>query len=224
MLDIGLFFAVLLSGSVFAAARFGRKFEEILPITCMGIVLVLFLFGAVGLLSAGVYALLLAAVCFWAYGLWCVVKGRGKQPIKGMLTPGFVVFCALFALLMLGNYGMLSTGWDDFSHWQLCVRKMIVLDDFAANPASGIYYQSYPPAMALFPVFCRFLPHQSQFFAGLSCHIAGVGFGAVQMFLQMERAMGRSLAGIATGGGRFQRLIVDQDISFDRKDEQTNPK
>lgn len=64
MLDIGLFFAVLLSGSVFAAARFGRKFEEILPITCMGIVLVLFLFGAVGLLSVGVYAVLLAAVCF----------------------------------------------------------------------------------------------------------------------------------------------------------------
>ena len=46
MLDTGLFLGVLLSGSVFAAARFGRKFEEILPITCMGIVLVLFLFGA----------------------------------------------------------------------------------------------------------------------------------------------------------------------------------
>ena len=56
MLDIGLFLGVLLSGSVFAAARFGRKFEEILPLTCMGIVLALFLFGAAGLLSAGVYS------------------------------------------------------------------------------------------------------------------------------------------------------------------------
>ena len=153
MLDIGLFFAVLLSGSVFAAARFGRKFEETLPITCMGIVLLLFLFGAVGFLGAGVYAVLLAAVCFWAYGLWRGVKAGGKQLIKSMLTPGFAVFCALFALLMLGDYGMLSTGWDDFSHWQLCVRKMMVLNDFAANPASGIYYQSYPPAMALFQFF-----------------------------------------------------------------------
>ena len=155
MLDIGLFLAVLLSGSVFAAARFGRKFEEILPITCMGIVLVLFLFGAAGILSAGVYVLLLAALCFWAYGLWHLVRGGGKQLIKSMITPGFAVFCMLFALLVLGDYGMLSTGWDDFSHWQLCVRKMMVLEDFAANPASGIYYQSYPPAMALFQYFCQ---------------------------------------------------------------------
>lgn len=155
MLDIGLFLAVLLSGSVFAAARFGRKFEEILPITCMGIVLVLFLFGAAGILSAGVYVLLLAALCFWAYGLWRLVRGGGKQLIKSMITPGFAVFCMLFALLVLGDYGMLSTGWDDFSHWQLCVRKMMELNDFAANPASGIYYQSYPPAMALFQYFCQ---------------------------------------------------------------------
>lgn len=155
MLDIGLFFAVLLSGSVFAAARFGRKFEEILPITCMGIVLVLFLFGAVGILGAGVYAILIAAVCFWAYGLWRLVRGGRKQLIKSMITPAFAIFCVLFALLMLGDYGMLSTGWDDFSHWQLCVRKMMVLDDFAANPASGIYYQSYPPAMALFQYFSQ---------------------------------------------------------------------
>ena len=153
MLDIGLFLAVLLSGSVLAAARFGRKFEEILPITCMGIVLLLFLFGAVGILGAGVYAVLIAAACFWAYGLWRLVKGEGKRLIKSMITPAFAIFCVLFALLMLGDYGMLSTGWDDFSHWQLCVRKMMVLNDFAANPASGIYYQSYPPAMALFQYF-----------------------------------------------------------------------
>ena len=87
MLDIGLFLAVLLSGSVFAAARFGRKFEEILPITCMGIVLLLFLFGAVGILGAGVYAVLIAAACFWAYGLWRLVKGEGKRLIKSMITP-----------------------------------------------------------------------------------------------------------------------------------------
>lgn len=155
MLDIGLFFAVLLSGSVFAAARFGRKFEEILPITCMGIVLVLFLFGAVGLLGAGVYAVVLLAVCFWAYGFWRLVKGGGEQLVKSMVTPVFVIFCVLFALLMLGDYGILSTGWDDFSHWQLCVRKMMKLNDFAANPASGIYYQSYPPAMALFQYFSQ---------------------------------------------------------------------
>ena len=153
MLDTGLFLGVLLSGSVFAAARFGRKFEEILPLTCMGIVLALFLFGAAGLLSAGVYAIVLAAAGFWGYGLWRVVRGGGKQLVKGMITPAFVIFCVIFALLMLGDYGMLSTGWDDFSHWQLCVRKMMVLDDFAANPASGIHYQSYPPAMALFQYF-----------------------------------------------------------------------
>ena len=153
MLDTGLFLGVLLSGSVFAAARFGRKFEEILPLTCMGIVLALFLFGAAGLLSAGVYAIVLAAAGFWGYGLWRVVRGGGKQLVKGMITPAFVIFCVIFALLMLGAYGMLSTGWDDFSHWQLCVRKMMVLDDFAANPASGIHYQSYPPAMALFQYF-----------------------------------------------------------------------
>lgn len=241
MLDIGLFFAVLLSGSVFAAARFGRKFEEILPITCMGIVLVLFLFGAVGLLSAGVYAVLLLAVCFWAYGLWSLVKRRGKQLIKSMITPAFAIFCGIFALLILGDYGMLSTGWDDFSHWQLCVRKMMVLDDFAANPASGIYYQSYPPAMALFqyffqklhylvdsePVFSEwrlFLAYQvlmiapaMPFFRGLSlpkAALAGVGLFVLPMLFIGETytlLYIDSFVGMLAGCGFLAVLMKDRD-------------
>ncbi len=241
MLDIGLFLAVLLSGSVFAAARFGRKFEEILPITCMGIVLVLFLFGAVGILGAGVYAILIAAACFWAYGLWSLVKRRGKQLIKSMITPAFAIFCVLFALLMLGDYGMLSTGWDDFSHWQLCVRKMMVLDDFAANPASGIYYQSYPPAMALFqyfsqklrylldsePVFSEwrlFLAYQvlmiapaMPFFRGLSlpkAALAGVGLFVLPMLFIGETytlLYIDSFVGMLAGCGFLAVLMKDRD-------------
>ena len=241
MLDIGLFFAVLLSGSVFAAARFGRKFEEILPITCMGIVLVLFLFGAVGILGAGVYAILIAAVCFWAYGLWRLVRGGRKQLIKSMITPAFAIFCVLFALLMLGDYGMLSTGWDDFSHWQLCVRKMMVLDDFAANPASGIYYQSYPPAMALFqyffqklhylvdsePVFSEwrlFLAYQvlmiapaMPFFRGLSlpkAALAGVGLFVLPMLFIGETytlLYIDSFVGMLAGCGFLAVLMKDRD-------------
>ncbi len=240
MLDIGLFFAVLLSGSVFAAARFGRKFEEILPITCTGIVLVLFLFGAVGILGAGVYAILIAAVCFWAYGLWRLVRGGRKQLIKSMITPAFAIFCGIFALLILGDYGMLSTGWDDFSHWQLCVRKMMVLDDFAANPASGIYYQSYPPAMALFqyffqklhylvdsePVFSEwrlFLAYQvlmiapaMPFFRGLSlpkAALAGVGLFVLPMLFIGETytlLYIDSFVGMLAGCGFLAVLMKDR--------------
>lgn len=155
MIENIIFFVVLLSGSVFSGIRFQRKFEETLPLTCMSMVLIMFVFGVAGMLKYGVYAILLAAAGLYLYALWGGVRGQWKALIPNLLTPAFVLFCGFYILLNLCDFGKLASEWDEFSHWLDCVKAMTYLDDFAANPASGAAFQSYPPGMALFQYFLQ---------------------------------------------------------------------
>ena len=52
-----------LAGSVYAAARWERKYEEVLPLTCCAMVLTMFLFGVFGFLKLGAAVVCAALVC-----------------------------------------------------------------------------------------------------------------------------------------------------------------
>ena len=71
-----LFFLCLSSGSVYAAARWGRKYEELLPVTGCAIVAVLFFFGVLGLLETGFWAV--CALCLGLITAWL----RGFQVMQ----------------------------------------------------------------------------------------------------------------------------------------------
>ena len=51
IISVLLFILLISSGSVFAASYFDKKYEEVLPITCGGIIVISFLFGIVNLLK-----------------------------------------------------------------------------------------------------------------------------------------------------------------------------
>jgi len=65
MLTNLVFFLILISGSAYAAIRFRKRFEETMPISVMGIVLILFTFGLMGILEVGMIALYAMAVGFY---------------------------------------------------------------------------------------------------------------------------------------------------------------
>lgn len=156
MLAYIVFFMAISSGSVFCAARFGRKYEEILPLTCMGTVLLLYIFGILGILKTGITVVVLLALTLYLLTAALLIKRRKTHAfLPAVFTPGFAVFlaaCIAFAVL---DRGRLAYVWDEFSHWVDIVKVMTTLDDFGTNPASQSRFQSYPPGMTLFEYFLQ---------------------------------------------------------------------
>lgn len=146
-----IFLSFLCSGSVFAAAWKGRRFEEILPITAMGMVLLVFLLGIAGHLYAGVVVCAIISAALWLLAIAHVIwKKDVKQTAIALLTPGAVVFVLMFFCLIFLNFGRLASVWDEYSHWIDVVKAMTLIDDFGTNPNAHTFYQLYPPAISIF--------------------------------------------------------------------------
>lgn len=162
MLSNFLIFCILCSGSVLGAVCFRRRFEEIIPITCILIVLILFLFGLAGQLLYGVYAVIIAAACVYLFSI-CVLVKEGREKGKGcafisslmhyFVTPGFVVYGVYWCFFQLGDFNLRAIAWDEFTHWMYAVKTMTHLDDFGTNPLAYSGFPSYPPGMTLFQYF-----------------------------------------------------------------------
>lgn len=147
-----LWLGMLLSGSVFACAKFNRKFEEIFPVSCMVTILALFLLGILGLLKYSAIVLLSLAVILYACAFLLLLSKKVSVSsfLKNFCTPAFFLLFVYFLLLNVVDFNLLATKSDEFSHWMDSIQVMTHLDDFVANPASNSLYKSYPPAMTLF--------------------------------------------------------------------------
>lgn len=147
-------FLILLSGSAFGSSFIGKRFEEILPITCMSISAILFIFGLFGKLKSGFYAVLISALLILIISLFNTFRHKDfKRFAKNFFTPSFFLFAVLLVTLTYFYYGKLASAWDEFSHWVDSVKAMYQLDDFVTNKNSYSMFKSYPPAMTLFEYF-----------------------------------------------------------------------
>lgn len=147
------FLVIILSGSVFGAVKYQKRFEEILPLTCISIVLLLFVAGLLGGLEIGVGLVIVLSILVYIH-IYIAPNSCKMHNIKNcLLTPAFFVFIGLYVFLHIGDYGLYAHNWDEFSHWMDCVKAMSQLDDFITNPASHSSFPSYPPGMALFQYF-----------------------------------------------------------------------
>ena len=151
MLTNCIFLVLLASPCIYAAARFGKRFELTLPVSVMTLVLILFAFGLGGMLEIGMVFLYMLALGFYVLTALLLVKKRSFRGFwENLITPGAVVFLIAYALLTLWNHGKVASGWDEFSHWVDIVKAVTYIDDFGTNPAANSSFQSYPPAMMLF--------------------------------------------------------------------------
>ncbi len=179
MPELIVFFLVLISGSVFSAAFFSQRFEKTLPVTCMGIVFILFLSGVFGNLLPGFWAVLALSVLLWAAaGIRWFAGGRPAGFLQNLMTPGLLGFTLLYVALSILNHGKLACYWDDYSNWIDSVKAMTYLHDFTANPASRSLFRSYPPGMGLFQYFAQMI--YQLFHPGVFCE--GIVFEGYQLF------------------------------------------
>ena len=146
--------AILLSGGAFGAACFHKRFEEVLPLQMMMMMAVLYIFGLLNHLRAGIYFVVLAVMVLYAETAIKVIKGKCyKEFIGRMITPAFIVFLVMFCIFNYADVGKLAHSWDEFTHWIDSAKAMTYVDDFITNPRSNSYFQSYPPAMAILQYF-----------------------------------------------------------------------
>ncbi len=146
--------AVLLSGGVFGAAFFHRRFEEILPLQLMIMMAVLYIFGLLDYLRTGVSFIIFVTAVLYAAAFVRVIRQKCWREFFGrMITPAFAVFLVLFSIFNYADAGKLAHSWDEFTHWIDSVKAMTYVDDFITNPKANGYFQSYPPAMALLQYF-----------------------------------------------------------------------
>ena len=154
MLAIILFLLVISAFSFFAAFRLGRTFESTMPVSCMGIVLFLFLCGMVNILGLGWILVCIFALAFYGYTFYWLVKQGAintvKKNIFNLITPGTVIFIILSVAIAYFNQGRLAMHTDEFSHWLDTVVIMTRIDAFGTATDSTAIFPSYPPAMSLF--------------------------------------------------------------------------
>lgn len=156
MLSLIFLFMIISSGGVLCAAKGCKRYEELLPITCSSIVIVLFLCGIMKQLQLGVYLIVGLSVLLYIATVMVIVKHKSIRTfIANCFTPAFWCFALFFAIVTVCNYGKLADGWDEFSHWMDIVKVMTTLNDFGTNPDSASMFQSYPPGIALFQYFVQ---------------------------------------------------------------------
>lgn len=204
-----MFLLIISSGSLFCAVRFEKKYEEILPVTCIGYSLVVFLFGIFDNLIFGFYMVLILSILLYAGFFISLVKHKDrenkylKKAVFNIITPGFCFFLIFFFGSSLILRGLRAHSWDEFSHWIDIVKVMTELDDFGTNPLSHSAYKTYPPVMSLFQYLMQkvfLLMHPEAGFMEWRCYFAWqILFVSVflPLFSKIERGIGTlSLTGI----------------------------
>ena len=139
---------------------------EFLPaIVFCGQICVLFAAGILNLLSLSVWLL------FGAGLLLAVLSLRDHRLYRDFLCPGYVFFAlsCLYFLLMLK--GQVFKSYDNFTHWALVVKQMLLTDRFPTFQDPLILFQAYPLG-------------SSSFIYYVCCLISRVSEGC-QMFAQV---------------------------------------
>lgn len=138
-----------LAGWSGAASYFGKiKAELSTPLGACAVILIVYAAGLCGSLLAGAW---IAAGAGFAAFIWLTVRHR--EVWKRFASPGFA-FLALFGAFVAAQVwdDPLSHN-DDFNHWAVMIRNMLLLDRFPDSSVSAIYFSSYPPGTAVFDYF-----------------------------------------------------------------------
>lgn len=150
MMTVISFFALILSGDVLAITVFGKKFGQYTPITICAIAFLSYFFGLIHLLRAGVWIIIALAAGIYIFSIFILVNRHAYAVLReGLNLPVLSVFIFIFALAVWGDYGQLANGYDDIGHWVDCVKTMVCINDFYANPIGHSTFGTYPPFMAM---------------------------------------------------------------------------
>lgn len=130
----------------------GRRFEEVLPLSMFSVIFLIYLTGMFKSLQAGFWLTLAAGGIGGLCCLYFSIKEKRKF-LQQVLTPGCIAFFLLAFIFWWTNRGRLLMQWDDFSHWGLVVKNMHLFQKLGNVAESTVKFKDYPPAASIFAYF-----------------------------------------------------------------------
>ena len=149
-----IIYIIIITISIFLKQILKGKIEEVIPISTIGMTLLIYIAGLLDNLKAGVYTVILIFIIIGIYLL--ITQNRFKKKnekiklFKEIITPGFVVFTILYIIYVLISQNKIFTHYDEFSHWGTVVKNMYIYNNFGTNLESLIQYNEYPPFAGVF--------------------------------------------------------------------------
>ncbi len=120
------------------------KIEFLPAVTFSGQICILFLGGILNLLP------ILGGLIFLTGLALAVLSLKNRESLRDFLCPGYFFFLlsSLYFLILLK--GQVFTSYDNFSHWALVVKQMLLTDRFPTWQDPIILFQSYPLGSSVF--------------------------------------------------------------------------
>ena len=181
-------------------------------------------------LSLQAVLIFLAGLAGWMYPMACLLYGGGVAALALSFVPrlnggrradypaGLWLLMALVVYAVFLLHGCVLTYNDDFSHWGLIVRTMLVEDGFPAAGDPLITFTSYPPGTAcLIYYVCRMVTGQAACEWGmlmaqaallLSCVAPIAALGGKRPWRALVAALTAAWFAVGTGVSLYE-LMVD---------------
>ena len=203
-------------GYLFVLCRVGKVAFWFAPVLwACGAGLVLFIGALGGHFPAACDGILAGGLPGFGYFVACLVRGKVSRPRWTFQGVCVAVGMAAFTFLSLG-LGL--THYDNFSHWALAVKYLLLAEELPGAETTLLPFRDYPPGSSLFVAYiCRYMGHsQGQMLLAqnsllLACFLAV--FGVVQerrrFLLYSFPGMGLSLLSYLNLTVRINNLLVD---------------
>ena len=138
-----LLFLILFGLAQFLSYRLKIK-SEFLPVTVLtGVGVIMFLAGLLNMMPEAVTLLTL-----FSFGSVGYIFLR-ERSLKNIFSPGLFFFLLGAAYLAYFLRGLQLEYYDDFSHWGLIVKEMLLTDRLPNFSSKMITFQAYPPGTAV---------------------------------------------------------------------------
>lgn len=130
---------------------FKRRFEECLPLSAFGSIILLYVCGLMARLRVGVVIVIGISFLLFLAGLTkSIIAKQLKTFVLNIFTFGFAVTILSFGFIYYMTAGRLMSYFDEFTHWGLTVKNYIIFDGFANVAGSTTHGAGYQPGMSLF--------------------------------------------------------------------------
>jgi len=135
---------------VLIALKLRKGLEETAPFVVFSSIIVMFGFGLLRNLSAGVWAVVMLSAVAMAVCLVSIIKEKDiVNRVKKLITPAFIVFTVMFVFFWYFSRGRAVSKSDEFSHWALIIKNMMEYNNFGNDIGTTTEFFDYPPGQAV---------------------------------------------------------------------------
>ncbi len=141
----------LLAFTFLGMMLWNRKWEEVVGLSLICVVAVLYAVGWIEQLELGVWIVFALAAIALLLAVFLYLK-KGHD-ISSLLSPGLFVWGIIFLLILVGTHGAWLARADEYTHWGLAVKDMFFYDSFGKHFNTTVKLPRYMPFSTLIEYF-----------------------------------------------------------------------